>query len=70
MKNPIAIAIAALLTGIAAAGHAQQMTESELKAKGATVVAKDELGTLVKGATLRWTNTNGTEIQLKFSDDG
>ncbi len=70
MKNPGAIAIAALLTGIAVAGHAQQVTQSELQSKGATIVAKNDLVALVKGATLRWKNANGGEIQLKFGDDG
>jgi len=70
MKNLRATAVAAILTGIAVAAHAQQMAQSELQSKGATIVAKDELGTLVKGATLRWTNTNGADTQLKLGDDG
>lgn len=41
MKNLKTIAIAALLTGIAVAGYAQEMTQTELQSKGATSVAKD-----------------------------
>lgn len=70
MKNLKAVAIAAMLTGIAVAGHAQEMTQSELQSKGATIVAKDDLAKLVKGATLRWTSANGTETRLTFGDDG
>ena len=71
MKNPGVIAIAAILTGIAMPGHAQKMSRSELQSKGATIVAKDELATLVKGATLRWTNTvDGSAIQIQLENDG
>jgi len=70
MKNLKTIAIASILTGIAVAGHAQQMTQSDLQSKGATLVAKDDLATLVKGATLMWTTASGGQSQLKFGDDG
>lgn len=70
MNNLGTIAIALLLTGFAVTGHAQEMTQSELQSKGATIVAKDELGTLVKGATVYWKSQNGLDNQVKFDEDG
>jgi len=52
------------------AAYAQEVTLSELQSKGATVVAKDELATLAKGATLRWTSTTGLQTQIKLDEDG
>jgi hypothetical protein len=70
MNIPVTLAIPAILAGIAFSGYAQEMTIHELKAQGATTVSKDELGPLVRGATLRFTSAAGFPTQLQFNEDG
>ena len=65
-----AIAIAVVLAGMSVAGYAQEVTLSDLQAKGAKTLAKDELETVVKGATIHWTTTKGVNFQIKFAEDG
>jgi ABC-type phosphate transport system substrate-binding protein len=63
-----AIAFTLVLAGISAAGYAQE--GSDLQAKGAKVLTKDEVAAVFKGATVQWTTPNGMNNQRKFAEDG
>lgn len=69
MKTLRNIAIAAAFVGTAGVAYSQEMTTDELKSKGATVVAKDDLAALLKGANVRYERAQGPR-QITLNADG
>lgn len=69
MKTLRNIAIAAAFVGTAGVAYSQAMTTDELKSKGATVVAKDDLAALLKGANVRYERAQGPR-QITLNADG
>jgi hypothetical protein len=69
MKTLRDIAIAAAFVGTAGVAYCQKMTTDELKSKGATVVAKDDLSALLKGANVRY-EKDWSARQITLNADG
>ncbi|MBI2294630.1 MAG: hypothetical protein HYU76_00955 [Betaproteobacteria bacterium] len=69
MKTLRNIAIAAAFVGTVGVAYSQAMTTDELKSKGATVVAKDDLAALLKGANVRYERAQGPR-QITLNADG
>lgn len=66
MKTLRHIAIAAAFVGTAAVAYSQEMTTDELKSKGATVVAEDDLAALLKGANVH--RSTGSDLYFVIKE--